>query len=719
MSLPEIDVIASPSLSIPAELSGLQTLAQNVRWTWRPSAKALFVELFGESWAPDATPLAQLSRIQDWTPFLSDETFVGRVKSEVEALDQYLGSQDTWWNRRGGKEGLVAYFCAEYSFHETMNQYAGGLGILAGDHLKEASDLGLPLVGIGLFYRRGFFHQIIDFSGRQEASYPSYSPQDLGLHRAKNPETGEGLSISLPLPARVLEAAVWILQVGRTPLILLDTDVEANSLPDRKITSQLYTGGREMRLLQEFVLGAGGVKALTALGIEPTCCHLNEGHSAFLLLERMAKGLRGGKTLKEAKEAVRSTSVLTIHTPVPEGNERFGSADVSSLIQGLCDEAGINAKDVLAAGIGADEDPAVFDMTAFALRHTRQANGVSLLHGKTADKTWRQATKTPVGAVTNGVHMPTWLGPKMTQLYSSQGLSLEMETLTGADESVDRPVWPGASTLDDAALWAAHLEQKKALIEWAKTRLYHHHARLGEGASQLETLLDALDPEALLIGFARRFATYKRAGLLFTDLKRITKLMNTKGRKIQVLFAGKSHPHDRGGQALIEKVYKATQSSKLKGKVFLLEDYDMECGRMLVQGVDLWLNNPRRPLEASGTSGMKAAANGIPNLSILDGWWDEAFVSGAAKNGWAIGGRTLKKDTKEQDAADAEALYGCLEKDVIPAFFDHRDDAGVPRSWTKVMKEAIATSAYSFSTARMLRDYVDQMYFPLPKSKES
>lgn len=714
MSLPTIPTLPPQSIGLPKEVQGLERLARNLRWTWRRETLALFRKAAPGPWPADTAPLRALKQVADWSGLVKDKEFLAAIAKEEQALKEYLESADKAWFAQSGrhlKTGPAAYFCAEYSFHESMNQYAGGLGILAGDHVKEASDLGLPFVAIGLFYRRGFFHQMIDFSGRQEAIYPTLDPDDLCLLRAARPGTQEPLDIELPLPGRSLKAAVWVLQVGRTPVLLLDTDHPDNRPEDRRITSQLYTGGREMRVLQEFVLGAGGVRALDALGICPGCHHLNEGHSAFLLLERLRQASERGLTMKEARAVIAKNAVITIHTPVPEGNERFDAAQVKALISPLLEGSKVKPDEVIALGAGADGDPSVFDMTAFALRHTAKSNGVSLLHGNTADGTWRKIHGRKVGGVTNGVHMPTWLGPEMKALFEQSGAGFDLATATGADEGRDRPDWEAAAGLDDAALWAAHLAQKQRLIGWAGQRMADHHARLGEGPGEIRSLLDGLDPDAFLIGFARRFATYKRAWLLFQNLSRVARLMNAQGRKVQVIFAGKSHPHDRGGQAVVQKVYDLTQHPKLKGKVFLLEDYDMECGRMLVQGVDLWLNNPRRPLEASGTSGMKAAANGAPNASILDGWWDEAAVEGDDRNGWVIGTREMLEDVKAQDKADAASLYAVLEKQVIPCFFDRGAD-GVPRKWTAVMKRAIATSLYSFSTARMIRDYVDDMYAP-------
>jgi starch phosphorylase len=712
MASMNIATIPDPIVDLPKGLAPLVDLAYNLRWTWRRETQELFRQVDPVLWEANVSPVKILRGVRDWKDLESLPGFVESVASEKGNLAAYLADGEdsplAHLNRQI-EDRPVAYFCAEYALHTSMNQYAGGLGILAGDHCKEASDCRLPFIGIGLFYRRGFFHQMIDWSGRQEARYPTYPPVDLPIHRVADPATGEELNVSLEFPGRDVLAAVWLMRVGRTPLILLDTDLPTNNPEDRKITSQVYTNQREMRLYQETVLGIGGVRALRKLGIEAGCFHLNEGHSALLLLERMRELVVKGMGHEEALEAVRRTSVLTIHTPVPEGNERFDAALVASALKRFVAGSSLIESQLLKDGLGADKDPTVFDMTAFGLRHSSAANGVSLLHGRTADKTWSSVLGTSVVGITNGVHMPTWMGNEMRSLLERHGAKFDLCSEFEVN-SEDRPSWRPALDLASDELWAAHLAQKRALIFWAQNRLFEQFARHGQGPSVLRKFADALDPDAFLIGFARRFATYKRAALLFSDLKRALSLLDGQGRKIQIMFAGKSHPSDRGGQAVIQQVFDLCQSSELAGKVFLLEDYDMESGAKLVQGADLWLNNPRRPLEASGTSGMKAAANGVPNLSILDGWWDEAFQPNP-RNGWAIGDATVPADSRRQDRRDALALYKALEKEVVPCFFD-RDPSGLPQRWIQIMRRSIADSLYSFSTVRMLRDYSQEMYIP-------
>ncbi|MCW5943741.1 MAG: alpha-glucan family phosphorylase [Fimbriimonadaceae bacterium] len=684
-------------LDLPASVAGLAALATNLRWTWREETRALFRDIDPELWDQNLGPVAFLRRTRRLNDIASDPAWIGRIAGENAELDLYLGSAPPT------SRAPIAYFCAEYGFHESFPLYAGGLGILAGDHAKEASDLGLPFVGIGLFYRRGFFNQMVDWTGRQEHRFPTNDPLDQPVARLLNP-VGEPLVVTLPFPGRRVRASVWRVAVGRVPVLLLDTDRPDNAPEDRMITSQLYTAGRDMRLCQEVVLGVGGVRVLEALGLRPGVFHLNEGHSAFLLLERLRAKVAAGQTLAQAIGEVTATSILTIHTPVPEGNERFDADAVRLHMDALLADTGIASSDLLARGLDSKATKGVFDMTAFAIRLTRLQNGVSLLHGRTADRTWRKIAGKEVIGVTNGVHMPTWLGPEVREVLEGAGASFADATRVVHEHGR----WTGADVLDGPALWRAHLAQKRRLLAFAGERMFAQFARHGAGPAELRGILTAMNPDALTIGFARRFATYKRAHLMFADARRLLRMLANPDRPVQVVFAGKAHHSDRGGQALVAKVFRQVLSKRFRGRVFLLEDYDMEVGRMLVQGVDVWLNNPRRPLEASGTSGMKAAANAIPNVSILDGWWDEAFEDGRARNGWAIGGRKTLPDEAAQDKADAEALYRVLENEVIPLYFARGTD-GLPSGWIEVMKRSVATGLWAFSTARMLQDYDQRM----------
>lgn len=713
MLLSKIPTLPVSGLNLPPALAELERLGTNAYWTWQTSVQELFQTLNPEGWAAKWGPIQILKEHRDLEKFANNKDFVAKVKAEAEKLDAYLNSEDnSWYGRRKNTEGFennpIAYFCAEYALFEGFNQYAGGLGILAGDHCKEASDLALPFVAIGLFYHRGFFHQMVDWDGRQEHFYPHKDAEHCSLVRVAKPGTQEQLVIDLEFEGRTVKAAVWLQAVGRMPLILLSTALPENNVDDQYITSQLYCNSRSMRLHQETILGVGGVRALTALGIEPSVWHMNEGHSAFLILERLRVLSNQGHYFKDARSAVSKNSLITIHTPVPEGNERFDVALAKRLIDPIVKGTNLKSSELTKLALGADGDPNVFDMTAFALRHSNAANGVSLLHGETADKTWRKIFGKKVIGVTNGVHMPTWLGSEMRAVLENAGANFSRDTHVDLDITEDRPNWAGAMKINDKELWEAHLMQKQQMVEFLRERLRTQHARHGDGPERIKHIADALDPEAFIIGFGRRFAPYKRAYLLFSDEKRVDKFLSQKGRPIQMVFAGKAHPIDRAGQDIVQRVYQLSQDPRYFGKVFHIEDYDMEVGRAIVKGSDVWLNNPRRPLEASGTSGMKAAANGIPNASILDGWWDEGYDKDNL-NGWAIGKRKVPSTIAEQDEVDAAALYKVLEKEVVPMFFD-RNKSGLPKEWIEVMKRAISSSVYSFSTARMIRDYVDLMY---------
>jgi len=703
-------------IALPKAFSGLDRLARNLYWAWHPEAQSVFQRIDPVLWSQGVGPVRLLQESKNLNEVAKDRKIVAAARKAIRKFDAYLEETATWFNQQGGdKDRTIAYFCAEFGLHESFALYSGGLGILAGDHAKEASDMGLPFVGVGLFYRRGFFKQMIDRDGRQEHFYGTFAPESSPALAVLDPKTGSQLKVSVELPGRMVHAAVWAIPVGRINILMLDTDLPENATEDRPITSQLYTSGRDMRLHQEIVLGVGGARALAALGITPSTWHMNEGHSAFLLLERLRDLTAAGTSLKDAQAKVKAESILTIHTPVPAGNERFHVDHATKALAGLLDGSKLKIDEILALGRDSEDDKVQFDLTGFALRHSRMANGVSLLHGETADGTWRKVHGREVIGVTNGVHMPTWLGAEMKSLFTKKGASfdpvtvLEVEPREDATAKAHRAEWNKIDKVTDGDLWQAHMRQKRALVEFARRRLFLQHARHGEGPDELREWLNSLDENALIIGFARRFATYKRASLLFSNERRLLKLLNDPKRPVRIVFAGKAHPADRDGQALIQKVYEQTQRPEFKGKVFLLEEYDMEVGRMLVGGVDVWLNNPRRPLEASGTSGMKAAANGVPNVSILDGWWDEGFDDRQGRaNGFAIGGRESSADDKEQDRADAQALYRILEKEVLPKFF-RRDRRGVPRQWVKIMRRSIASSVYAFSTFRMLEDYMAEM----------
>jgi starch phosphorylase len=728
------------SFRLPPQIEGLRRLAFNLWWSWNPRARGLFSRIDGLSWSRYRNPVEVLSQPIAWPELLDDPAFMAECTQVMAEFDRYMaGGADSWFNRRhaAGFGGPTAYFCAEYGFHESLGIYSGGLGVLAGDLIKSASDMAMPFIGVGLLYKHGYFRQTIDADGHQEHAYPDFDLVHLPILRVIGPD-GEPLKIHVELPDRMLAAAVWCVQVGRVPVLLLDTDIPENDESDRPITHILYVRGREMRLHQELILGAGGVRAIQALGIKPAVYHLNEGHSALLLVERTRGLVASGMKLDAALEKVRGSSVFTIHTPVAAGNERFDSELVRRVVGPLYDgdgrkgTGGVPMDRVLELARGIEGDARQFDMTALCLRLTNNANAVSKLHSVTANATWQGLGGHPIIAVTNGVHVPTWVGQPMGELFERYlGAKLDNLDAAGNDDEAPLPAasapmaptaparpakgaadatrfWERTDRIPDEELWEAHQRQKLELMIFARNRLRHQFARHGEAPSVLEELESVLDVGALTIGFARRFATYKRAGLLFADMDRLARMLWSADRPVQIVFAGKAHPADRPGQGVIQEIFARSRSPQLRGRVFILEDYDMRVARFLVQGVDVWLNNPRRPLEASGTSGMKAAVNGVVNLSVLDGWWDEGWIG---DNGWAIGGRETNPDEAAQDYADSQALYGLLENTVVPLYYG-RDKDGVPSDWLAEMRRSIASTIWRFSSIRMLHEYVEQMYAP-------
>jgi glycogen phosphorylase len=703
-----VPTLPGHDFNLPAGLEPLGELAYNLWWSWTPRAQSLFSRIHSSAWTRHRNPIAVL-RYTDharWAELTADEDFMVDVSRLLDEFARYLANGSESWYATSPERALpgpIAYFCAEYGIHESMQIYSGGLGVLAGDHCKSASDAALPFVGIGLLYRRGYFRQQIDADGHQEHAQPDLDPAQLALRRARG-RNGQPLEVSVEIADRTVHAAVWVAQVGRVPILLLDTDIPRNDPADRPITHILYVRGREMRLCQELVLGVGGVRALRALEIEPAVWHLNEGHSAFLLVERARELLvaEPGLAAGEALRRVGRDAVFTIHTPVPAGNEVFGRDLVTRALGSWFGTARVEPGELLELGRGHTDDPnAPFDMTAFVLRHAVDANAVSQLHGTTATETWQALAGHPVQAITNGVHVPTWLGRPVRRLIQRAiGVPL------GVDMTGPEPL-AGLGSLDDEQLWSAHQQQKREMIAFLESRLARQFARHGESPETLRAVRSALSTDALTIGFARRFATYKRAALLFRDEERLARILSSADRPVQLVIAGKAHPADRPGQQVIQHIFELSRSDRLRGRVFIVEDYDMRIARFLIGGVDIWLNNPRRPMEASGTSGMKAAINGIPSVSILDGWWDEGYNG---TNGWAIGDRHADGDDGAQDAADADALYRLLEEEIVPRYFDR--DGGLPVEWLVTMRASIAAALWQFSTARMLTEYVDRLYLP-------
>ena len=713
MRLPDIPTVPVADIEIPPELSRLADLAYNLWWTWTPRARRLFATIDPIRWRRYHNPVELLINVEPrrWGPLLLDPTFTREYNAVIDELDRYLAGVDRSWFRQahaGYGGGPVAYFSTEYGWHESLGIYSGGLGVLSGDHCKAASDAGLPFVGIGLVYERGYFRQTIDADGNQQHDYPNFDVRRLPVRPVAGPGDRE-LRVAVPLGDRTIQARVWKAIVGRVPVLLLDTDVRDNDPADRPITSFLYVRGREMRLCQEIVLGIGGARALRALGITPSVWHVNEGHSALLAFDRVEERVRAdGVSLGEALRRTAGNAVFTTHTPVPAGNEVFDTGLARGYLEPMAIRIGVPVEQLLAMGRAAGErDDGTFNLTALAIRTTSQANGVSELHGRVASSLWRHlwsdGRPDPIGHVTNGVHVPTWIGREVAAL-------LRAHVSPDVDERLlDLPFAEAVARIPDAELWAAHCAQKRRLVTFARERVLEQFARHGRAPRELGEVSRLLDPEVLTIGFGRRFATYKRADLLFRDTERLRGLLRDPHRPVQVIYAGKAHPADRPGQELIRRIFQASLSAETFGRVVFLEDYDMRIARYLVQGVDVWLNNPRRPEEASGTSGMKAAVNGALNVSVLDGWWCEGYDPA---HGWAIGEAVDHGGSEARDRSDAQSLLDLLAREVVPTFYRRDPGSGLPRDWIGRMKRAIGQLTPRFSAARMLREYTTAVYLP-------
>ncbi|MCP3960005.1 MAG: glycosyltransferase family 1 protein [bacterium] len=698
-------------IELPREVEQLYELAYNLWWSWTPHARELFSSIDSAKWALYRNPVELLINVDPkrWYHLLDNEAFRARYQAVIRDFEDYLGEIDqTWFSSRHGEARgeAIAYFSMEYGLHQSLAVYSGGLGVLSGDHCKASSDLGLPMIAVGLLYRQGYFRQTLDADGQQQHNYPEYDFTRLPLRPIAS-ATGHEVTISVRLPGRDVLAKLWLAQVGRVPLVLLDTDVPENDPADRPISSQLYVNGREMRLLQEILLGIGGVKALRAIGVSPTVWHINEGHSVFLQLERLRELVAGDLALGTAMERIRRDTVFTTHTPVEAGNERFEPELIGKYFTSWCGEAGMALPELLDLGRARDGDHQ-FNLTALAIRTTSSTNGVSKLNAEVASRMWSHLFPAPgdgdlpIRAVTNGVHAGTWLGNE-TQKLLGLHLGPQWESMLLAPE-----VWEKVLEIPDADLWTTHRAQKERLGRFTRSRLREQRARHGAAPDELRSIGALFDPRALTIGFARRFATYKRAKLVFSDEERLRRLLTNEDRPVQMLFAGKAHPADRPGQGLIQHIFELSREHGFAGRVFFLENYDIRMGRMLVQGVDLWLNTPRRPLEASGTSGQKVAMNGGLNFSISDGWWPEGFDG---NNGWVIGSDHPLEDENQQDAEDAASLYDLLENTIIPLYYQ-RDDDDLPRRWIGMMKQSMACLTPKFSASRMVRDYTETAYLP-------
>ena len=694
---------------MPEKLRRLPELAYNVWWSWNAEARDIFRRLDYPLWRrTQHNPVRVLRLVSDQTlaARAQDAAYLRRYNKVMMDYDRAMTNGHSWFHATYPHltRKTIAYFSFEFGLHSSLPIYSGGLGILAGDHAKEASDLGLPFVGIGFLYPQGYFRQHVPSHGWQEAVY-----EPLDLTNAPilpvNKDNGDELRISVEMGGRVVHARIWRVQVGRVPLFLMDTDVPENEPWDRELSARLYSGDNEMRIRQEIMLGVGGVRLLRLLGYDPAVLHMNEGHSAFLLLESIRERVKAGARFSDAREMVKGQTIFTTHTPVPAGHDVFPFHLMDKYFYGYWEQLGISREEFL--GLGQHEEPwgEAFNMTVLALRMAGRFNGVSKLHGEVSREMWQHvwsdmpAEQVPITSVTNGIHVPTWTAGEMRRIFNKY---------LGADweEHHDDPVlWERLADVPDEELWNVHVVLKAKLMTYLRSRA--RRSWVNGLCDPTEVLVGGtlLDPEALTIGFARRFATYKRASLLFTDMDRLGSILLNMHRPVQIIFAGKAHPADEPGKHLIQQVYTMAKSNQFGGRVAFVEDYDMHSARYFKQGVDVWLNTPRRPREASGTSGMKASLNGIPNLSILDGWWVEGY-NGA--NGWAIEDRQFDS-AEEQDYQDAQLIYRLLEEEIVPLYYT-QDRDGIPRGWVEVMREAIRSNAWRFSTRRMVKEYTTELY---------
>jgi glycogen phosphorylase len=712
MTHPVFTYAVAPSL--PKEMAGLKEISYNLLWTWDHEFLELFMRLDQDLWeATNHNPVQMIGSIRQetLTAALRDDAFMAHLERALEHCREYMYCLGTWFLKgHGGMERqTIAYFSAEFGLTESIAIYSGGLGLLAGDHIRSASDLGVPIVGVGLLYQQGYFRQYLNVDGWQQERYPENDFYTLPLTLERTPE-GHVVTIAVEYPGRTVYAQIWRAQVGRVPLYLLDTNIPANNSEDQDITDQLYGGDREMRIKQEIMLGIGGYRALRAVGLAPAVYHMNEGHSAFLALERCRQLIaEQGLSFDEAREATIAGTVFTTHTPVPAGNDYFAPSLVEKYFSSFAAQLKLPMRDFLAMGRqNVRDEQENFCMTILALRMAGHSNGVSKLHGSISRKMWQNVwpgitlEEVPITSITNGAHAPTWVSRDMAGLFERYlGPRWREEPDTFA-------LWDRIHHIPDEELWRTHERRRERLVAFARHRLRSQLEAIGAPPSVAAEADEILDPEALTIGFARRFATYKRASLLLRNPERLLRILNDKTRPVQLIFAGKAHPQDTAGKELIRQIIHFARNPDARRRVVFLEDYNINLARYLVQGVDVWLNTPRRPLEASGTSGMKAALNGALNLSILDGWWDEGYTP---ETGWAIGCGEEYGDENYQDEVESNALYNLLEKDIVPLFFN-RAANGLPRGWIKKMKNSMRTLGPQFNAKRMVRQYVEESYIP-------
>ncbi len=700
---------------LPPRIERLVDLAYNLWWSWHQDARDLFKMFDYPLWRSTGhNPVRMLLEVspERAQEVAKDPLFLRQYDAVVLAFDREMSNGHLWARQAYPDQRPVAYFSAEFGIHFSLPIYSGGLGVLAGDHAKEASDLGLPLVGVGFLYSQGYFRQHIPSHGWQEAIYQPLRIEETPLLPVQDAE-GNPIRVQVQLGGRAVQVALWEVQVGRARICLMDTNLPENEPWDRMLTSRLYGGDRETRISQEIVLGVGGVRAVRALGVNPIVWHLNEGHCAFLVLERIRELVTQGWTFDQAAEAVRATTVFSTHTPVPAGHDIFDLPMVEKYFHGYWQELGLSREEFLELGRLNGPGGPQFNMTALALRFADYRNAVSRLHGEVTRRMWhvlwpdQPEEAVPIIHITNGVHLPSWIPGPLNRLFRKY---LGHDWLERYD---DPDLWERLDEIPDEELWALHEDQKRKMMAFIRERARQRRISGEMDPDQVLVAGAFLDPEALTIGFARRFATYKRATLLFQDPERLKRILHNPYRPVQFIFAGKAHPADDAGKYLLQQVYTFAKDPEIGGRIAFIEDYDMHVARYLVQGVDVWLNTPRRPMEASGTSGQKAAINGVPNLSVLDGWWDEGYNG---VNGWAIA-PPEDADPTAQDAHDAAQLYRLLEEEVAPLFYQ-RDPDGIPRGWVRVMKEAIRSVAPTFCTRRMLKEYTLKCYAPAARAAQ-
>ena len=700
--------------NLPDPIHRLQELAYNLRWAWDQETIALFRRLDRDLWESSGhNPIWLLGSIDQrrLEAACEDPAFMAHYQRVCEDFDEYMKPARTWYSQRYDKTPIIAYFSMEFGITECLQNYSGGLGVLSGDHLKSASDLGLPLIGVGVLYQEGYFRQYLNADGYQQELYPINDFANMPI-KLERDEKGNPIKISVPMPGYELKAVIWKVQVGRVPLYLLDTNIPDNeNEEDRNLTDRLYGGDRRTRIRQEILMGIGGIRALDVLGLRPSVCHMNEPHSAFLALERIRIFMKEHKVDFQQAAAITSVSnIFTTHTPVPAGLERFGFDLIDEHFTDYFPSLGLTRDEFIDLGRENMGDYELFSMAVLALRLSGGANAVAKLHGDVSQKMWQwlypgvPEREVPIISITNGIHVESWIANEIAHVLDRY---LDPAWRT---EIWRQDIWDGIMHIPDNELWRAHERRRERLVAFARSRLRRQLINRGAAQHEIEDVEEILFPDTLTIGFARRFATYKRATLLFRDLDRLKRILTNPERPVQIIFAGKAHPHDTGGKELIRHIANVARDPELRHHIVFLEDYDMNIARYLVQGVDVWLNTPRRPKEASGTSGMKVIYNGGLNCSILDGWWAEGYSPAV---GWAIGNgeEYPEYEWDHQDYVESEALYNILEQSVIPLFYDRGRDT-VPREWIAKIKNAYRELAPFFNTHRMVEEYTDQLYMP-------